>query len=597
MNKNRADEWIFIGLLFIPVCWIGLLFAPYVDKGIINTLPELTDALNNPFTIHFCKNTMKTVLIFILIYIVGIAVYISTRRNTRMNEEYGSAKWGSARALNKAIRDNKNIEQNKILTQNTEIALNRRLHDKNLFTLIIGGPGSGKTRNYCYPNLMQCNCSYVILDPKGESLKAMGNLLKKEGYVIKILDLKDLEKSHGYNPFKYLQKEVDVMRLVTNLIKNTTKKDNMKGDQFWEMSEITLLRALCFYLHDEAPEYEQNFEMVMEMLHSAKIKEEDEDYESPLDQLFYELEESNPDSLAWKQYDIFRSGAGKTLKSIIISLGVRLSAFDSEALVGLTKYDELELDKIADRKTALFCVIPDDDETYNFLIGILYTQLFQILFRYSDKRGGGLPIPVHFIMDEFANVSIPDDFEKLLATMRSRDIFVSIILQNLTQLKGIFKNTYESIIGDCDQILYLGSNEKPIHKWVSELLGTGTIDIKNTSKSTGHGGNYSESYQKIGRVLYTPDEVGRLNDRNAILYVKGMLPVVDKKYDLMKHKNIKYTVFGNGESFIHGTTDIVIADWQNIILNEDGDYELYSEEDLEEYFEEEEEKEKRKNEE
>lgn len=596
MNKDRTDEWIFVGLLFIPVSWAGLLFAPYIDKGLVNALPELTTALNNPFSIHLCKNTIKTVAVFILIYIVGVAIYISTRRNTRINEEYGSAKWGSARELNKKVRDKKNIEQNKILTQHTEIALNRCLHDKNLFTLIIGGPGSGKTRNYCYPNVMQCNCSYVILDPKGETLRAMGNLLKKEGYVIKILDLKDLEKSHGYNPFKYLQSEIDIMRLVTNLIKNTTKKDSMKGDQFWEMSEITLLRALCFYLHYEAPEYEQNFEMLMEMLHCAKVKEDDEDYASPLDLLFNELKESNPGSLAWKQYDIFRSGAGKTLKSIIISLGVRLSAFDSEALIGLTKYDELELDKIADRKTALFCVIPDNDDTYNFLIGILYTQLFQILFRYSDKRGGGLPIPVHFIMDEFANVSIPDDFEKLLSTMRSRDIFVSIILQNLTQLKGIFKNTYESIIGDCDQILYLGSNEKPIHKWVSELLGTGTIDTKNTSKSTGHGGNYSESYQKIGRVLYTPDEVGRLDDRNAILYVKGSLPVVDKKYDLMKHKNIKYTVFGEGDPYVHGITDVAIDDWQNIILNEDGDYELYSEEDLEKYFEEEEKKEKQTNE-
>ena len=402
--------------------------------------------------------------------------------------------------------------------------------------------------------------------------------------MIRIIDLIDMSKSHGYNPFAYIQDDKDVLKLITNLIRNTTPKGAQSNDPFWEKSETALLEALCLYLINEAPEEEQNFSMVMEMIVAAEPKEDDEDYISPLDQLFIELENDKPESLALKQYKIYKQAAGKTAKSILISVGVRLAAFNLESIASLTHYDELELEKMGERKTALFAVIPDNDSTFNFLIGMLYTQLFQMLYYSADIiHHGELPIPVHFMMDEFANVALPDEFDKLLATMRSRRIFVSIIIQNLAQIKALYKDAWESIVGNCDELYYLGGNEQSTHKFMSEYLGKETLDTNTYGKSSGRNGNYSTNYQQAGRELLTADEVRLLDNDYALLFIRGELPILDKKYNILKHPNVVYTKDGNSQSYEHGKIHGLIDNWQDIIIS-DNDYELLSDEDMEEYF-------------
>ena len=510
-------------------------------------------------------------------------VYLSTMKNYRRTVEYGSAKWANALNVNRKYAS-KNYLENKLLSQNVRIGLNGKIHRRNLNTIVIGGSGAGKTRFYCKPNIMQCNTSFVVLDPKGEILRSEGYMLEKEGYVIKVIDLIDMSKSHGYNPFHYIQSDKDILKLITNLIRNTTPKGSQSMDPFWEKSETALLEALMLYLYHYAPEDEQNFTMVMEMLTYAEVKEDDEEYESPLDELFHHLERSDPDSLALKQYQIYKQAAGKTAKSILISVGVRLAAFNLDSMASLTRYDELELDKIGERKTALFAVIPDNDSTFNFLVGMLYTQLFQMLYYQADYvYGGELPIPVHFLMDEFANVALPDEFDKLLSTMRSRQIFVSIILQNLAQIKTLFKDSWESIVGNCDELYYLGGNEQSTHKFISEYLGKETLDTNTFGKSTGHSGSYSTNYQQTGRELLTPDEVRLLNNDYGLLFIRGEQPIMDKKYDLLKHPKIKETVDGDQKPYIHGKASHYINDWQNILLS-DNEYELLSDEEMDDYF-------------
>lgn len=583
MRNDNKDVLIILGIFTIPVVWLALLIAPYINNGLIEAIPYLTKAINEPFHITLCKNTLKTIFIFLLIYGIGIGIYFSTLRNYRRQEEYGSAKWGSASKVNKKYAD-KTYSENKILSQNVRIGLDGKKHRRNLNTLVIGGSGAGKTRFYAKPNILQCNTSFVCLDPKGEILRDTGNLLEKEGYVIRVIDLIDMSKSHGYNPFAYIQDDKDVLKLITNLIRNTTPKGAQSNDPFWEKSETALLEALCLYLINEAPEEEQNFSMVMEMIVAAEPKEDDEDYISPLDQLFIELENDKPESLALKQYKIYKQAAGKTAKSILISVGVRLAAFNLESIASLTHYDELELEKMGERKTALFAVIPDNDSTFNFLIGMLYTQLFQMLYYSADIiHHGELPIPVHFMMDEFANVALPDEFDKLLATMRSRRIFVSIIIQNLAQIKALYKDAWESIVGNCDELYYLGGNEQSTHKFMSEYLGKETLDTNTYGKSSGRNGNYSTNYQQAGRELLTADEVRLLDNDYALLFIRGELPILDKKYNILKHPNVAYTKDGNGQVYQHGKIHGLIDNWQDIIIS-DNDYELLSDEDMEEYF-------------
>ena len=583
MKDRKQDDYIFLGLLIIPVIWFAILIAPYSSGGLIYSLPYISEAINHPFSFSWCDNTPRMILIFTLIYAIGVMVYLSTMKNYRRTVEYGSAKWANALNVNRKYAS-KNYLENKLLSQNVRIGLNGKIHRRNLNTIVIGGSGAGKTRFYCKPNIMQCNTSFVVLDPKGEILRSEGYMLEKEGYVIKVIDLIDMSKSHGYNPFHYIQSDKDILKLITNLIRNTTPKGSQSMDPFWEKSETALLEALMLYLYHYAPEDEQNFTMVMEMLTYAEVKEDDEEYESPLDELFHHLERSDPDSLALKQYQIYKQAAGKTAKSILISVGVRLAAFNLDSMASLTRFDELELDKIGERKTALFAVIPDNDSTFNFLVGMLYTQLFQMLYYQADYvYGGELPIPVHFLMDEFANVALPDEFDKLLSTMRSRQIFVSIILQNLAQIKTLFKDSWESIVGNCDELYYLGGNEQSTHKFISEYLGKETLDTNTFGKSTGHSGSYSTNYQQTGRELLTPDEARLLNNDYGLLFIRGELPIMDKKYDLLKHPNINETTDGKQKPYIHGTASHFIDDWQNILLS-DNEYELLSDEEMDDYF-------------
>lgn len=594
MRDAKKDEYVFLGLLLIPTIWFALLIAPYMDKGLINAIPYLNEVLNHPFQIQWTNSTLKTIGIFLIIYVLGVGMYLSSSKNYRRTEEYGSAKWANPNTVCKKYA-NKDYFSNKVFSQNVRMGLDGKKHRRNLNTVVIGGSGAGKTRFYAKPNIMQCNTSFVVLDPKGEIIRSVGHLLEDNGYVIKVIDLIDMSKSLGYNPFHYIQSDKDVLKLITNLIRNTTPKGSSLNDPFWEKSETALLEALMLYLYHYAPEDEQNFTMVMEMLNYAEVKEDEEDYESPLDELFKRLEMIDSNSLALKQYKIYKQAAGKTAKSILISVGVRLAAFNLEELASLTKYDEMELEQIGERKTALFAIIPDNDSTFNFVVGMLYTQLFQMLYYQADYvHGGELPVPVHFLMDEFANVALPDEFDKLLSTMRSRQIFVSIILQNLAQIKALYKDSWESILGNCDETYYLGGNEQSTHKYISELLGKETLDTNTYGKSEGRSGNYSTNYQQTGRELLTADEVRLLNNNYGLLFIKGERPVKDKKYDLLKHPNIKQTLDGGCEPYIHGQTRHFIDDWQNILLTDD-EYELLDAEETENYLKEIEENEESKN--
>ena len=592
MKRDNDLESLLIATLIgiVPVIWLALLFAPYVNGGLPNIIENLGVILEDPYHIEFCKDSVKTVLILLMCYLLAIGIYFLSQRNYRRREEHGSAKWGNKKMIDKKYKQSPKFN-NKLMTQNVCIGLNAKKHRRNLNTLVCGGSGAGKTRFFCKPNLMQCNTSFVILDPKGEILRDTGNLLKEKGYEIKVLDLITMERSHCYNPFVYLNNDNDVQKLVTNLFKSTTPKGSQTNDPFWDTSASMLLSALIFYLHYEAPEDEQNFAMVMEMLRAASIEDEEDPRPSPLDELFSELELSNPEHIALKYYRSYHSGSAKTLKSIQITLAARLEKFNLESLASLTLTDEMELPSLGENKVALFALIPDNDASFNFLVSILYTQLFQQLFYTADHiHKGSLPVPVHFLMDEFANVSLPDDFDKILSVMRSRGVSVSIILQNLAQLKALFEKQWESIVGNCDEFLYLGGNEQSTHKYVSELLGKETIDTNTYGKSTGRSGNYSTNYQISGRELLTPDEVRRLDNEYAILFIRGEKPIMDLKYDILKHPNVSLTTDGKGKPFKHGETSIdfsslsiINVDLSSItnINYEETTYELLSDEDFE----------------
>lgn len=587
-DKRTAVILSLIGI--IPVVWLALKIAPSVSGGLAEILPELMTVFNDPFRIELCEDSIKAVLVLLLCYGMGIGIYFSTRRNYRRREEHGSAKWGDAKAVNKKYAQFPKSE-NKLMTQNVSIGLNAKKHRRNLNTLVCGGSGAGKTRFYCKPNLMQANTSFVVLDPKGEIVRDVGKLLEAKGYEIKVLDLISMEKSHCYNPFVYLRSDNDIQRLVTNLFKSTTPKGSQSNDPFWDTAASMLLLALVFYLHYEAPEDEQNFAMVMEMLRAGAIEDEEEPRPSPLDNLFSELEYENPEHIALKYYHSYHSGSAKTLKSIQITLAARLEKFNLESLAALTTADELELETLGEKKTALFALIPDNDTSFNFLVSILYTQLFQQLFYSADHiHGGSLPIPVHFLMDEFANVSLPDDFDKILSVMRSRSVSVSIILQNLAQLKALFEKQWESIVGNCDEFLYLGGNEQSTHKYVSELLGKSTIDTNTYGKSSGRSGNYSTNYQISGRELLTPDEVRLLDNQYAILFIRGERPVLDFKYDILKHPNVALTADGKAGVYRHGEvkSDVATIELFSFDKNKapetevaETNYELLSDEDFE----------------
>ena len=527
-------------------------------------ITALLDALNSaqaePFALAWSQDSPRFLLVFTVVYAVAVIVAVTDQKNTRPGAEHGSAAWGDVFCLNKFYMDKRG--PNLLLTQHFYIGIDGYKHKHNTNILIVGGSGAGKTRTYGVPNVLECACSMVITDPKSEILRKTGNLLKQKGYEVIVFDLINPATSFCYNPFVYVHDDREVLTLIENLIQNTTPPHAQSSDPFWTKSETALLQALMLYLLHEAPPEEQNFSMVMEMIAAAEVHEDDDNYQSPLDILFERLEMREPDSIACKQYRIFKQAAGKTAKSILVSVGVRLAAFNLSSIAKLTMTDELHLQELGERKIALFCCIPDSDKSLNYLVGMIYTQLIQTLYRQADRvHKGRLPVPVHCLMDEYANISLPKDtFLSALATMRSRAIFCSIIVQNMAQLKAMYKDDWESLVGLCDEFLYLGGTEKETHKYVSELLGKETISTTSYNQSKGRSGSYSINRQQSGRDLMTPDEVRLLDNSKCILFIRGERPVVDYKYNLLKHPNIRYTEDGGAASYDYTAADNALDD-------------------------------------
>ena len=545
---------------------------------VFTLMDAFSAATKNPFSLHWTTYTPKFIGIFLLLYGGAILFYYTGQKNTRPGEEHGSASWGSVRELNKKYRD-KDAGKNVILTQHLQMSMNGKLHRRNLLQIIVGGSGSGKTRFIAKPNLMLANASFIVTDPKGEMLRAVGNLFLEEGYVLRVFDLIDPSKSDCYNPFCYIRKDADVFKLIDNFIKNTTPKGAKANDPFWEKSETALDAALMLYLLHEAPPEDQNMETILYMIENGGAKEEDDDYQSPLDLLFEALEEEQPDHIAVRQYHIFKQAAGKTAKSILVSAAVRLASFTLPEIQRITASDDMELGKLGERKQAIFCIIPDsNDASLNFLVGMLYTQAFQELYYQADKvHQGALPIPVRLMFDEFANVALPDGYARLQATMRSRNIMSTIILQNISQLKALFKDDWEGIIGNADSFIYLGGNEQSTHKYISELLGKETIDTKTSSQSKGRNGSFSQNFQQTGRELLTPDEVRRLDNKDAIVLIRGEKPVIDEKYDILKHPNIHRTEDGGAPPYLHTPLRAFAADDLSFPIENIDDIEILEE--------------------
>ncbi len=591
-HEDRTAAFILIGIGIVPVIWAALVIAPFLSEGLAGIIEGLTKGMREPLSIIWCEDSAKSILLLLLMYGMGIGIYFATRQNYRHGEEHGSAKWGTAKEVNHKYAD-KHADRNILLTNHVKIGLDGRKHRRNLNVLVVGGSGAGKTRFYAKPNVMQTNTSFVVLDPKGELLRDTGNLLESEGYEIRVLDLINPGLSHCYNPFAYLRDEKDVLKLVTNLIRNTTPKGAASHDPFWEKSETALLEALILYLLYEAPPEERNFPMIMDLLSAAEVHEDDDEFQSILDKLFEQLEMEEPDNLAVKQYSIFKLAAGKTAKSILVSLAVRLEKFNLPQIASITTQDELDLASLGEKKVALFAVIPDNDSSLNYIVGMMYTQLFQELYYSADRiHGGRLPVHVHCVMDEFANVALPDEFDKLLATMRSREISVSIIIQNIAQLKALFDKQWESIIGNCDEFLYLGGNEDSTHDLVSKKLGKETISMDSYTESKGRAGAYSKNTQLTGRNLMMPEEVRMLDNRFALLFIRGENAVMDEKYDLLKHPKIALTTDGGAQPYEHGLAPLAFD--PDTITLDDESYVVLSSDEILELIQEQEEAEQKK---
>lgn len=549
--KQAAPVW---AACSIPVLWLAAMLAYSYEDGmtLFTLMGRFNQVMEHPFAIAWTPHTLPFLAGALALYLCAICLYYSSRQAKRPGEEHGSAHWGSVRDLDRKYRD-KDPNNNVILTQHLCMGLDGRKHRRNLLQIVLGGSGAGKTRFVIKPNLYLANTSYLCTDPKGEAARAAVPLLLKRGYTVRVFDLVDPAHSDCYNPFRYIRSDADVFKLIDNFIKNTTPKNAQQNDPFWEKSETALLSALMLYLLHEAPPGEQTMEMLLTMIEYAGGREDDDDYQSPLDLLFEALEEEQPDHIAVREYRIFKQAAGKTLKSILVSAAVRLSVFALPELQRLTSRDEMELGKLGERKQAIFCIIPDsNDNSLNFLVGMLYTQAFQELYYQADKvQKGPLKVPVRFLFDEFANISLPNGYERLQSTMRSRNIMSTIILQNISQLKALFKDAWEGIIGNADCLLYLGGNEKETHKYISELLGKQNLTYQTTSQSRGRNGSLSTSTQLMGRELMTPDEVRMLDNQYAIVLLRGEAPVIDEKYDLMKHPNVKETEDGGAAPYTH----------------------------------------------
>lgn len=555
---KRQHDWrsavIFMAACALPILMIAVILAHGYEDGmtVFDLMGYFSKWMERLTLVGLKPHTPKFVLMAMLLYGFGIALFFSSRENRRPGEEYGSASWGDPRELCRKYMDRAHPDKNVILTKHVQLGLDGYKHRRNLNVLVIGGSGAGKTRFFCLPGIMSANCSFLVTDPKGELVRKTGALLKQKGYEVKVFDLINPENSDCYNPFVYLRDEKDVLKLIDNFIKNTTPKTASSTDPFWEKAEIALDSALILYLLSEAPPEEQNFETMMVMLEHAAVKEEDENYRSPLDVLFEILEEEQSNHVAVKQYKVFKQAAGKTAKSILISAAVRLAAFNLPQYARMTSRDELDLGSLGEKKQAIFCIIPINDTAMNYLVGMLYTQCFQELYYRADQKyNGRLPIPVRVIQDEWANVAQPDSYPKVLATCRSYNIGLNIIVQNIASIKALYKDEWEGIIGNCDTILYLGGNEQGTHEYLSKMLGKETLDTRTRGQTKGRNGSSSVNYQQTGRELMMVDEVRMLDNSEALLFIRGERPIKDKKYDVLKHPNIKWTEDGGAEPYVH----------------------------------------------
>ena len=557
--------------ILIPCLIIGELFTMYVSyvlNGVWNTngdivliLNKFNAAIKNPFGHYYNANTLRAVIYGSLIYGMAVLMYVTSRRNLMHGKEYGTARFADIRMVNKALAD-KDESKNRILSNNVRMSTDTSVTGLNNNMLVIGGSGAGKTFFIVKPNIMQMmlNNSFIATDPKGEIARATANMLKKNGYNVKVLNLIDMAKSDGYNPFRYIREENDVVKLVTNIISNTTPKETAPTDPFWEKSESMFLQALFYYVWLEMPPNRKNFQSVLELLSEAEVdaKGNDSKLTKKMKQLAKtsKLKQNHP---AYKQYMKVIRGAGDTVRSIIISANSRLALLENPQILRILSKDDLHLEELGigvngdkHTRTALFCIIPDSDKSYNFIVGMLYTQLFQELYFQADfKNDGKLPIQVTLMMDEFANVALPDDFCSLLSTMRSRRISSIIIIQNLAQIKALFKDTWETITGNCDTLVYLGGNEKSTHQYISEMLGKSTIDKRSTGETRGVHGSASRNYDVLGRELMAPDEVRNMSNKKCLIFIKGFNPIFDDKYIPFRHKNFSQTEDGGGKAYVH----------------------------------------------
>ena len=562
--RSAAPVWAALSPL---VLWLAAIAAYAYEDGmnLFQWMGRFSQVLERPFAIGWTPYTLNYMLGSLLLYGCGIALYYSSRENRRPGEEYGSAKWGNPKELNRKYMDHQHKDANIILTQRVRLGMDGYITQRNMNVLVVGGSGSGKTRFFCKPNIYSANCSYLITDPKGELLRAAGALLAAQGYEVRVFNLIDPSQSDGYNPFSYIHSEKDVLTLIDNLIKNTTPRNASSNDPFWEKAEIALDSALMLYLVSEAPPEEQNFEMLIYMMNFAEVREEDDQYRSPLDMLFRALEEEQPNHVAVKQYKAFKQAAGKTAKSILVSAAVRLATFNIPQYARMTMVDEMDFGSLGEKKKAIFCVIPVDDSSMNYLVGMLYTQCFQALYRRADeKHNGRLPVPVRVIQDEWANVAQPESYPKILATCRSYNIGLNIIVQNIQQIKALYEKEWESIIGNCDTLLFLGGGNEPTSlEFIVKLLGKETIATRTRGQTKGRSGSSSTNFQQTGRDLMTIDEVRKLDINKAILFIRGEDPVIDRKYNLKRHPNIKLTLDGKAKPYIHkpqGAPDYALPD-------------------------------------
>lgn len=547
MNKNSFKKIIFyfaISIIFFLIFNNCIrLFNESIKENVLDKIIEvsdkLTEILSNPFNISFKKNALIGGIIGFFIPIFIVLYQNANKKNYMIGKEHGSARWGTSKDISKFI-DYKNFEVNMLFTQTERMTLDTRKTFRNNNVLILGGSGSGKTRFYVKPNLMQLHSSYVITDPKGSLIKECGKMLENNGYNIKVFNLINMQQSDKYNFFNYLHDEKDILKLITNLISNTNGKENKNGGDFWEKAETALLQALFAYVLFEGLPNERNINTIMELLRMAEVKEDDEDFKSPLDILFEELKAENPEHFACKQYDLFKLAAGKTAKSILVSVGVRLSPFNIPVFSNLLSDDTIQLDTIGDKKTALFIIIPDSDKTFNFIAAMMYQQMFDELFNKAENEyNGRLPFHVRCLLDEFANIGQIPNFEIYIATMRSREISVNVVLQNLAQIKSIYEKSWETIAGNCDTLLFLGGKEQSTLEYISKGIGKTTIDLKTTNESKGQSGSYTINNQILGRELITPAEVGLLAGNECILMIRGIQPFKSEKFDITKHKKYK----------------------------------------------------------